>query len=66
MCAVCGTVDAASRISQSRFVCTGFGHEANADTNVAINILRRADWCPSATRDPLIGFDAIKAYRHIS
>lgn len=42
-CAVCGVVDAASRISQSRFVCTGCGHEANADTNAAINILRRAD-----------------------
>ena len=42
-CAACGVVDAASRISQSRFVCTGCGHEANADTNAAINILRRAD-----------------------
>ena len=42
-CAACGVVDAASRICQSRFVCTGCGHEANADTNAAINILRRAD-----------------------
>jgi len=40
-CAECGVVDAASRQSQSRFVCTGCGHEANADTNAAINILKR-------------------------
>jgi putative transposase len=26
---------------QARFVCTGCGHEANADTNAAINILQR-------------------------
>lgn len=42
-CAECGVVDATGRISQSRFVCTGCGHETNADTNAAINILRRAD-----------------------
>ena len=42
-CSACGVVDACSRISQSRFVCTSCGHEANADTNAAINILRRAD-----------------------
>lgn len=41
-CAECGVVDAASRQSQSRFVCTACGHEANADGNAAINILRRA------------------------
>jgi putative transposase len=40
-CAVCGVVDAASRQDQARFVCTGCGHEANADTNAAINILQR-------------------------
>ncbi|CAH2603327.1 transposase [Rhodovastum atsumiense] len=42
-CSVCGAVDAASRISQSQFRCTACGHEANADGNAAINILRRAD-----------------------
>jgi len=42
-CAECGTVDARSRVDQARFVCTGCGHEANADTNAAINVLRRAD-----------------------
>jgi putative transposase len=38
-CAECGVVDARSRQDQARFVCTGCGHEANADTNAAIIIL---------------------------
>lgn len=42
-CAECGFVDAASRLDQVRFACTGCGREANADMNAAINILRRAD-----------------------
>lgn len=42
-CAMCGCVDAASRVSQARFVCAHCGHEANADTNAAIVIKRRAD-----------------------
>ena len=42
-CAECGVVDAASRASQSRFACTHCGHQANADTNAAIVIKRRAD-----------------------
>ena len=41
-CAKCGVVDAVSRQSQSRFVCTACGHVGNADENAAINILRRA------------------------
>jgi putative transposase len=40
-CAECGAVDAASRCDQARFVCTACDHEANADTNAAINILQR-------------------------
>ena len=40
-CAACGVVDASSRRDQSRFVCTGCGHAANADTNAAKNILQR-------------------------
>lgn len=40
-CAACGVVDAASRQDQALFVCTGCGHEANADTNAAIVILQR-------------------------
>ena len=42
-CAACGIVDARSRLNQARFACAACGHEANADTNAAINILRRAD-----------------------
>ena len=42
-CACCGHVDAANRQSQAVFVCGRCGHRANADTNAAINILRRAD-----------------------
>jgi putative transposase len=40
-CAECGVVDARSRQDQARFICTGCGHEANADTNAAIIILKR-------------------------
>ena len=42
-CSACGFVNAANRQSQARFVCIGCGHEANADSNAALNILRRAD-----------------------
>ncbi|MEG9884938.1 MAG: transposase [Hyphomicrobiales bacterium] len=42
-CPVCGHVSAANRQSQADFVCVACGHAANADTNAAINILRRAD-----------------------
>lgn len=41
-CSACGVVDAASR-DGTRFRCTACGHIAHADTNAAINILRRAD-----------------------
>jgi putative transposase len=40
-CSVCGVIDAKSRVTQARFFCTGCGHEANADTNASLNILRR-------------------------
>ena len=42
-CAECGVIDIASRLDQARFACVACGHKANADTNAAINILRRAD-----------------------
>jgi putative transposase len=38
-CSRCGHVDANSRESQARFVCTGCGHRDNADVNAAKNIL---------------------------
>jgi putative transposase len=37
-CNACGVVDKASRLTQSKFVCTGCGHTENADTNAARNI----------------------------
>lgn len=40
-CHACGTLDAASRISRSRFVCTSCGVISDADVNAARNILRR-------------------------
>lgn len=39
-CSACGVVDRASRNGQ-RFRCVACGHEAHADTNAAIEILRR-------------------------
>jgi putative transposase len=39
-CSACGTVDAASRISRSRFVCTNCGSIFDADLNAAKNILK--------------------------
>jgi len=39
-CSACGAIDKTSRKSQSEFVCTSCGYEANADQNAAINILR--------------------------
>lgn len=38
-CACCGTISKQSRKSQSEFACVACGHEANADTNAAKNIL---------------------------
>jgi putative transposase len=40
-CSVCGCIDRRSRKSQARFSCVHCGHEAHADTNAAIEILRR-------------------------
>ena len=42
-CAACGVIDVASRRDQAHFVCAGCGHQADADANAAINILRRGD-----------------------
>jgi putative transposase len=37
-CSACGQVDAKSRESQARFVCTACGYAGHADVNAAINI----------------------------
>jgi len=39
-CSECGTVDKTSRENQATFRCVHCGHEGNADTNAARNILR--------------------------
>lgn len=39
-CSACGVIDADSRRDQ-RFACRACGHEAHADTNASLNILRR-------------------------
>jgi transposase len=36
----CGSIDARNRESQAQFRCIECGHEAHADCNAAINILR--------------------------
>lgn len=41
-CSACGHVERDNRVSQSEFRCLSCGHEANADINAAINILRAA------------------------
>ena len=41
-CSACGVVDAQSRNSQAVFACVHCGHRAHADTNAAIEILRRS------------------------
>lgn len=40
-CSACGTIDKASRESQARFACRHCGFAGHADTNAALNILRR-------------------------
>lgn len=39
-CAQCGHVAAGSRVTQAEFTCLACGHQAHADVNAAINILR--------------------------
>jgi putative transposase len=41
-CSACGAIDKASRESQARFACRYCGFVEHADTNAAINILRRS------------------------
>lgn len=41
-CSACGVIDRASRESQASFACQSCGFASHADTNAAINILRRS------------------------
>lgn len=41
-CPLCGCIDKANRISQSKFLCTSCGYAASADVNAARNISSRA------------------------
>ena len=54
-CAQCGHVSRENRQTQSAFRCVVCGHAANADTNAAINILRRAGSARIACGDSPLG-----------
>lgn len=41
-CRACGCIDKKNRPNQATFRCTACGHQANADTNAALNIRQRA------------------------
>ena len=53
-CAQCGHVSGENRQTQAAFRCVACGHAANADTNAAINILRRAGSARIACGDSLL------------
>ncbi len=50
-CSSCGHVSEENRLTQATFGCVACGHAANADTNAAINVLRRAGWARIACGD---------------
>ncbi|MHB8198995.1 MAG: RNA-guided endonuclease InsQ/TnpB family protein [Vulcanimicrobiaceae bacterium] len=54
-CANCGHVSRENRQTQAAFRCVACGHAANADTNAAINILRRAGSARIACGDSPLG-----------
>lgn len=54
-CPACGNVHAANRRTQAAFYCIACGHAGNADTNAAINILRRAGQARIACGDSPLG-----------
>ncbi|MHB8590682.1 MAG: RNA-guided endonuclease InsQ/TnpB family protein [Vulcanimicrobiaceae bacterium] len=57
-CAQCGHVSRENRQTQAAFRCVACGHVANADTNAAINILRRAGQARIACGDSPLGESA--------
>ncbi len=57
-CAQCGHISRENRQRQAAFRCVACGHAANADTNAAINILRRAGSARIACGDAPFGASA--------
>ena len=57
-CAQCGHISRENRLTQAAFRCCACGHAANADTNAAINILRRAGSARIACGDSPLGESA--------
>jgi putative transposase len=54
-CAVCGHISKENRQTQAAFRCVACQHVSNADTNAAINILRRAGQARIACGDAPLG-----------
>jgi putative transposase len=51
-CAECGHISAGNRVTQAEFRCLACGHQAHADINAAINILRAGLALQEAERQP--------------
>ncbi len=64
-CAHCGHASRDNRQSQAVFRCAACGHTANADTNAAINILRRAGQARIACGDSPLGEPAKQEARRV-
>lgn len=52
-CAICGVVSQHSRCNERGFLCIACGHSADADTNAAVNILKRAGQARIACGDSI-------------
>ena len=65
-CARCGYVSRDNRQSQTVFRCAACGYAANADTNAAINILRRAGQAQIACGDSPMGESAKQEAQHVA
>ncbi len=65
-CARCGHVSCDNRQSQAVFCCAACGYAANADTNAAINILRRAGQARIACGDLPLGKSAKQEALHVA
>ncbi len=65
-CAQCGHISRENRQTQTAFRCVACGHAANADTNAAINILRRAGSARIACGDTPLGGSAKQETRRVA